>query len=249
MELDKDELERYDRQILIPNFGREAQEKLKSSSVAVVGLGGLGSISSLYLVAAGVGKLVLIDRDRYQLSDLNRQILCSEKDLGRRKVEVAKEKLTSLNSKVEVECLDIEVTKENLEKIGKVDVIVDGTDNWETRFLLNEYCVANEIPFIHAGVSEFHGHLVTVMPRVGPCLKCIFPRSVETPEKIAVIGATPCLFASLQVMEAIKLLTGIGKPLSDKMLFLDGKDMEIELIRIRRNPKCEVCGRYPPKSA
>lgn len=248
MALSKEELERYSRQILINGFGEEAQEKLKNSSVAVVGLGGLGSISSLYLVAAGIGKLILVDKEKYQLSDLNRQILCTEKDLKRKKVLVAKEKLSSLNRNVKIKCLDIELTRDTVNELGRVDVVVDATDNWETRFLLNEYCVSKNIPFVHAGVSEFHGHLITIIPRKSACLRCIFPRDLKSFERVAVIGATPCFFASLQVIEVIKLLTNIGKPLSDKILFMDAKTMEIEFIKVKRDPNCEICS-HPPKSA
>jgi adenylyltransferase/sulfurtransferase len=242
MRLSASELKRYDRQILIPNWGLEGQLKLKDSKVVVAGIGGLGSPSSLYLVAAGIGEVILVDKDKFELSNLNRQILSSQKDLGRFKAEIAKEKLEMLNTEVKVTGLVAEVSKENIgHLIGDADVVVDGMDNWKGRFIINEYCVSQDIPFVHAGVSSLNGQMITIVPGKGPCLRCIFPEAPPEIKRTPIFGATPAIFSSIQVMEVIKLLTGIGKPLVGRMLFLDGTDMSFETIEIKRSDNCPIC--------
>jgi len=241
--LSHSELERYDRQILISGLGTDGQKRLKAAKVAVAGVGGLGCPASIYLAAAGIGKIVLLDNERFEFSDLNRQILGWEKDIGRFKAEVAKEKLEALNSGIEVKAAFVEITKDNVQNVMEdVDVVVDGQDNWKTRFILNEYCVTHNVPFVHAGVSALHGQITTIVPSEGPCLRCIFPKDPPEREKIPVLGATPALFASLQVMETIKLITGIGRPLVGRMLFVDGREMIFETMEVKRNVKCPVCG-------
>ena len=243
MSLSHSELERYDRQILISNLGTDGQKRLKAAKVAVAGVGGLGCPASIYLAAAGIGKMILLDNERFELSDLNRQILGWEKDIGRFKAEVAKEKLDAANSQIEVEAVVVEITKENVQNVMEdADVVVDGQDNWKTRFILNEYCVTQNVPFVHAGVSALHGQVTTIVAGKGPCLRCIFPKDPPEREKIPVLGATPALFASLQVMETVKLVTGIGKPLVGRMLFVDGREMVFETMEVKRNVKCPVCG-------
>ncbi|MCK4482385.1 ThiF family adenylyltransferase, partial [Candidatus Bathyarchaeota archaeon] len=154
-----------------------------------------------------------------------------------------KEKLEALNSEIEVEAVVAEITRDNVHNlIGDVDVVVDGQDNWKTRFILNEYCVTRGIPFVHAGVSAMHGQMTTIVPGKGPCLRCIFPKDPPEVEEIPVLGATPALFASLQVMEAIKLVTGIGRLLVGRMLFASGEEMAFETVEVKRNIKCPVCG-------
>jgi len=241
--LSHSELERYDRQILISNLGTDGQKRLKAAKVAVAGVGGLGCPTSIYLAAAGIGKIILLDSERFELSDLNRQILGWEKDIGRFKAEVAKEKLDAANSQIEVEAVVVEITKENVQNVMEdADVVVDGQDNWKTRFILNEYCVTQNVPFVHAGVSALHGQITTIVAGKGPCLRCIFPKDPPEREKIPVLGATPALFASLQVMETVKLVTGIGRPLVGRMLFVDGREMVFETMEVKRNVKCPVCG-------
>ncbi|MBS7615205.1 HesA/MoeB/ThiF family protein, partial [Candidatus Bathyarchaeota archaeon] len=222
MSLSQQELERYSRQIIMNKWGKEGQIKLKNSAVAVVGLGGLGSISSTLLAAVGVGKLVLIDGDKLSLSDLNRQILYSSKDIGKFKVEIAKERLTALNPEVEISAINKEITVDKVSSIvGKVDIVVDGLDNWKTRFTVNDYCVKSRIPFVHAGVSQFYGQITSVLPGKGPCLRCIFPKEPTETEVNPIFSGTPSALASLQVMEAVKCLMGIGKLLVGRMLFID----------------------------
>jgi molybdopterin/thiamine biosynthesis adenylyltransferase len=242
MELSQSELERYNRQIIIDGWGKEGQTKLKKSSVAVVGVGGLGCVSSTYLVAAGVGKLILIDNDRTSLSDLNRQVLYTLKDIGQFKAETAKKRLVTLNPEIKVETVLEEVLGDNVSKIiGNVDAVVDGLDNWKTRFIINDFCVKNRVPLIHAGVSQFYGQIITVMPGKGPCLRCIFPKEPSETRTNPIFGGTPSALASLQVIEVIKCLTGIGKPLVGRMLFIDGEEMTIETAEIKKNPNCPAC--------
>ena len=237
------EFERYSRQMMIEGWGVDGQRRLRNARVVVVGVGGLGCPASIYLTAAGVGRLLLVDRGRFKLNNLNRQILGWTGDVGRLKVEAAKEKLEALNPEVKVDALAVEVTKENArDLIRGASVVVDGMDNWRTRFIINEACVRERIPFIHAGVSEFHGQLTTIIPGESPCLRCIFPENPPEMELFPVLGATPSLFASLQVMEAIKIITGIGEPLTGRMLFFNGKDMDFALIEVKRNSNCPTCG-------
>jgi molybdopterin/thiamine biosynthesis adenylyltransferase len=243
MSLSHSELEQYERQMLISGWGVEGQKKLKASKVAVVGIGGLGCPASIYLAAVGVGKVILIDKEKFELNNLNRQILGWQRDIGRFKAGVAKEKLEALNPEIEVEAVVAEITGENAhDVIGDVDVVVDGQDNWKTRFVINDYCVTRKIPFIHAGVSMLHGQLTTIVPGKGPCLRCIFPKDPPEVERVPVLGATPALLASLQVMETVKLVTGIGKPLVGRMLFVNGEEMAFETVEVKRSIECPVCG-------
>ena len=240
--LSPSELERYERQMLISGWGVEGH-KLKAAKLAVAGIGSLGCLASLYLAAAGIGRIVLVDKGKFKLNNLNRQILCWQKNVGKFKAEVAKEKLEALNPEIEVDAVVAEVTKDNAhDVIGEVNVVVDGQDNWKTRFIINEYCVRHSIPFIHAGVSALHGQMTTMVPGKGPCLRCIFPKDPQEVEKITVLGATPALLASLQVMETVKLVTGVGKPLVGRMLFANGEEMVFETVEVKRNIECSVCG-------
>lgn len=244
MSLSASELERYDRQIRIPGFGVDSQMKLKNSKVVVVGVGGLGCAASTYLAAAGVGKVVLVDKERFELNNLNRQILGYQSDLGKLKVEVAKAKLKEFNPEVEIEAVPVELSERNVDDvIGNVDVVLDCLDNWETRFLINDYCVLKNTPLIHAAVSELYGQITTVMPRKGPCLRCIFHKipAVQT-EAIPILGAVPAVLASLEVVEAVKLLSGIGEPLVGRMLFLDFRRMSFDTIQLSKRRDCPTCG-------
>ena len=244
MSLTPSELERYERQMLIPGWGLDGQKRLKAAKVVVAGIGGLGCPASIYLTAVGIGKIILIDKEKFELNNLNRQVLGWQDDIGKFKTEAAREKLEALNSEIEVEAVVAEISKDNAHNvIGDVDVVVDGQDNWKTRFIINEYCVTNRIPFIHAGVSSLHGQMTTILPGEGPCLRCIFPKEPPEVEKILVLGATPALLASLQVMETVKLVTKIGKPLVGRILFVNGEEMVFETVEVKRNVDCPVCGK------
>jgi adenylyltransferase/sulfurtransferase len=240
--LKSQELEKYDRQIRILGFGVEGQKRLKSARILVAGLGGLGCPASMYLAVAGVGKLVLVDREKVELSNLNRQILYSSSDVGRPKVDVAVERLTHLNPDVEIEALALEINEENVkELVKKVDVVVDGMDNYKARFLINEACVAYGKPFVHAAVYGLEGQLLTVLPGKGPCLRCIIPSDPPEQDAVPVLGATPGVMAALEVIEVVKLIVGLGRPCIDKLLIFDGYEMRFHEIKVEPSPNCSVC--------
>lgn len=243
IELTSREIERYDRQIRLSELGLEGQRKLKGAKVLVAGLGGLGCPASIYLVAAGIGRVILVDRERVELSNLNRQILHWDKDIGRFKVDSAVEKLRQLNQDVEVEGRIVEINEENVYNLVKeVDVVVDGMDNFKTRFILNKACIDLGVPFIHGAIYGLEGRLMTIVPGEGPCLRCLIP--VDPPEikPFPVLGATPGVIACLQAIEAVKLITGMGVPCVGKLLIFDGLEMEFHKIEVRKSPSCRVCG-------
>jgi adenylyltransferase/sulfurtransferase len=217
--------------------------RLKRAGVVVAGVGGLGCLAAIYLCAAGVGRIRIIDSDRVELNNLNRQILYWERDIGRYKAESAKEKLEQLNSDVAVEAVKVAITDRNSgELIHGFDVVVDGMDNFPTRFLLNEACVNHGIPFVHGSIYGFEGFMTTIVPYKTPCLRCIYPEPLpKRLEKFPVVGTTPAAIACLQVTEALKLITGIGKPCLGKLLFWDGEDMSFSEIKTIRRTDCPVC--------
>jgi adenylyltransferase/sulfurtransferase len=228
--------------MVIPGWGDVGQQRLRDATVAVTGVGGLGCPVSIYLAAAGVGRLVLIDRDVFELSNLNRQILGWDDDIGKPKAEVARRKLAELNPEIEVEARVLTITPDNVAaQIWGCDVVVDAMDNWATRFTINDACVARRIPYVHAGIYGFNGQAMTVVPGEGPCLRCIIP--VQPPEmtNFPVIGATPGLFAMVEVMETLKLIVGLGEPLVGRLLIFNGEDMSTYVVEVRRNPQCPVC--------
>jgi adenylyltransferase/sulfurtransferase len=211
--------------------------------VAVAGLGGLGSPASIYLAAAGVGRITIIDAERIERSNLNRQVLHWEPDIGQSKVKSASEKLRAINSDTKVDEISVKITSENVDQLIKgADVVVDGTDNYPTRYLLNETCVRNRIPFVHGAVEGLVGQVMTILPGKGPCLKCAVPKEPPKKSVFPVLGATPGVIGCLQAMEAIKLITGVGKPLVGRMLIFNGIDMTFDEMKVNRNPNCPVCG-------
>jgi molybdopterin/thiamine biosynthesis adenylyltransferase len=241
--LSRREIERYDRQMMIRGWGHEGQAKLKLASVVVAGLGGLGCPAALYLCAAGVGRIRIIDKERCDLNNLNRQILYWESDVGRYKAELAKEKLERLNSSVTIEAVRDTITDRNAtELIQGFNVVVDGLDNFRTRLVLNRACVSKDMPFVHGSIYGLEGYVTTIVPHRTPCLMCIYGEVPSEIEKFPVVGATTATIASLEVMETLKLITGIGMPYSGKLLFWDGADMSFHEIDVQRKPHCPVCG-------
>ena len=241
--LTKEDLIRYDRQILYPAFGEEGQRKLKQAHVLIAGVGGLGSPVAIYLASAGVGKLTLVDCDAVELSNLNRQILHWEADIGEQKVTSAARKLEKLNSTVEVNSHAVRITPENYSGLLQgVDLVMDCMDNMATRFVLNEGCIKAGIPLIHGGIYGMMGEITTIIPGQTPCFECIFPRDVEGKSPFPVFGFTPALIASLQVMEAIKLLAGFGELLTGKMLYVNGEETIFMTVDLQKNKACRVCG-------
>jgi adenylyltransferase/sulfurtransferase len=236
------ERERYDRQIMIRDIGVEGQEKLKRSRVMVAGAGGLGSPIAIYLTAAGVGTIRLIDHDQVTLSNLNRQILHWEEDIERKKTDSAKTKLRRLNSGVTLEAMAETITEENVSQlIEGCDVIVDAMDNLPTRYVLNRCAVEKKIPFFHGAVNGFEGRAMTILPGKTACLRCLY-RGPVPQEKFPVIGVAPAMIGIIQVTEVIKYLVGIGKLLTNRLLIYDGLDLTFTELMVHKNPGCEHCG-------
>ncbi len=240
--LTKDERERYDRQIMIREFGEGGQEKLKRAKVIVAGSGGLGSPVSIYLAAAGVGTIRIVDHDRVELSNLNRQVLHWDKDIGMKKVDSAAEKLSQLNQSVRIEPMAETINDDNVSSlVADFDVIVDAMDNLPTRYLLNKAAIENNIPFVHGAVHGLEGRAMTIIPGKSTCLKCIY-RGLSPEEKFPVIGVTPAVIACIQATEVIKYIVGIGKLLTNRLLIYDGLSMKFTEMVVRRDPDCEHCG-------
>jgi molybdopterin-synthase adenylyltransferase len=236
------ERERYDRQIMIGELGHEGQEKLKRSRVVIAGAGGLGSPIAYYLTAAGIGRIRVIDRDEVALSNLNRQILHWEEDIGRKKVDSARVKLRNLNSVVEIEAIPEMITEDNvLNLVGECDAIVDGMDNLPTRYILNRCAIEKNIPFVHGAVRGFEGRVMTIIPRKTACLRCMF-RGQVAQEKFPVIGVVPAVIGSIQATEVIKYLAGIGRLLTNRLLIYDGLEATFTEFTVKKNPDCDHCG-------
>jgi molybdopterin/thiamine biosynthesis adenylyltransferase len=237
--LEKDELARYNRQIVIPGFGEEGQRKLKDAHLVIVGVGGLGCASATYLTAAGVGHITIVDFDTVELPDLNRQILYWEDEIGEKKVVVAQRKLSKLNPAVEITPVFARITEENVFSIiGNAQLVVDGLDNSAARLVVNSACVKQGIPYIYGGVSRLRGMVTTILPGKTPCLACLSPEGMGG---LGVLGVAPALVASLQALEAIKILIGRSPSLAGRLLLFNGDDMKFQLLEIRRNENCPVC--------
>ena len=236
------ERERYDRQIMIGEIGQEGQGKLKRSRVVIAGAGGLGSPIAIYLTAAGIGTIRVIDHDRVALSNLNRQVLHWEGDVGRKKVDSARSKLRNLNSTVDIQAVGETITEENVsELVDGCDAIVDAMDNLPTRYILNRCAIEKNIPFFHGAVHGFEGRVLTVLPGETACLRCMY-RGLVPQEKFPVIGVTPAVIGSIQATEVIKYLLGIGKLLTNRLLIYDGLKATFSEFRLNKNPNCDHCG-------
>jgi len=245
--LTKDEKKRYDRQIIIRGFGEEGQEKLKRAKVVIAGGGGLGSPSAIYLAAAGVGTIRIVDHDRVELSNLNRQILHWDKDIGRNKVDSAAEKLRQLNKGVKIEAIEETINEANVSRlVAGFDVILDATDNLPTRYSLNKAAIENHIPFIHGAVYGLEGRAMTIIPGKTACLRCVY-RGTVPQEKFPVVGVTPAVIGCIQATEAIKYLVGIGTLLTNRLLVYEGLSMKFTELLVNRDPDCEHCGHLTGK--
>jgi adenylyltransferase/sulfurtransferase len=240
--LTRDELKRYDRQIMIRGFGQEGQGKLKQARVFIAGAGGLGSPAATYLTAAGVGVIRIVDHDRVELSNLNRQVLHWQEDIGKRKGDSAAQKLKKLNREVEVEAIEEMITEANISQlVSGFDLIVDAMDNMPTRYLLNKVALEKNIPFFHGAVYGFEGRAMTIIPGKTACLRCVY-RGVIPEEKFPVIGVTPAVIGCIQATEVIKYIVGIGQLLTNKLLVYDGLNMKFAEFRLKKDPNCEHCG-------
>jgi molybdopterin-synthase adenylyltransferase len=245
------ELERYSRQLVLPEWSGEAQERLRASSAIVVGMGALGSPAALYLVAAGVGTVGVVDDGQVELSNLHRQPLHFTPDLELPKVTTAAVKLRILNPEVQVEEYQVRVEQSNAEAIvAGADVVLDCTDSFETRYLLNDACCAQGVPLVSGAVLGFGGQALTVVPGRSACYRCAFekpppPGSVPSCREAGVLGATAGIVGSIQALEALKLLTGVGRPLLDTILQLDALTMEQTLVATERRAGCPGCAAVP----
>lgn len=239
---------RYKRHIMLPEIGEEGQKKLAESRVLVVGAGGLGSPVCLYLAAAGIGTIGIADFDTVDVSNLQRQVLYRESDVGRPKAEAAAERLRERNSQLTVEIYPEGLTEENADAmVSRYDVVVDATDNFHTRYLLNDAVVRQRKPEVYGAICEYDGQ-VTVFSPEGPCLRCLNPEQPAQGEgpnaaDYGVLGVLPGMIGCIQAEEVIKLLLGFGEALIGRMLFLDTKTMTFDEMELRKNPRCPVCGR------
>ena len=246
--LSADEMARYSRQVAMPEFGAVAQARLRRSRVLLIGAGGLGSPAAQYLAAAGVGTLGIVDPDVVELSNLHRQLLHATPDVGRAKVESARDRLRALNPHVRVEVIRDRFSAANAVDLARGwDVVVDGCDNFPTRYASNDACVALGIPNVYGAVWRFEGQVAVFAPSLGgPCYRCVNPRAPEPGTvpgcaEAGVLGVLPGLVGTLQALEAIKLLAGIGRPLVGRLLRVDGLEMKFREFALRVDPRCERC--------
>lgn len=251
MAFSTEELERYTRQLILKDIGVKGQRKIKDGKVLVIGAGGLGSPAIMYLAAAGVGTIGIADADCVDLTNLQRQIIHTTDDLGIPKVESAAATVKALNPNVNVETYQEFVSSENIKEIIEpYDFIIDATDNFPAKYLINDACVLCEKPFSHAGILRFEGQLTTYVPGEGPCFRCMFavpppPELSPTCKQAGIIGAVPGVVGSLQAVEAIKFLTGAGELLVGKLLIVDLFTMEFHTVNMPREDSCPVCGKNP----
>ena len=252
-ELDNDEVLRYSRHLIIPEVGLEGQRRLKASRVLLVGAGGLGSPLGLYLAAAGVGHLGLVDFDLVDLTNLHRQVIHGTKDLGRPKLDSARDRIADVNPHVHVETYDTRLTSENaLEIVRGYDVVIDGTDNFPTRYLVNDACVLSGIPNVYGSIFRFEGQVSVFATEKGPCYRCLFrepppPGLVPSCAEGGVLGVLPGLVGMLQATEALKLLLGIGQPLIGRLLLVDALRAQFRTLKLQRDPECPACGTHELK--
>lgn len=251
MHLTDEQIERYSRQIALKELGTAGQERLMQGSVLIIGAGGLGSPAALYLAAAGVGKIGIADADAVDLSNLQRQILHTTKDLGRPKVESARNSVQALNPETDVRIYQDYVSADNIREImADYDFVLDATDNFSSKFLINDACVLDHKPFCHAGILGFQGQLMTYLPGSSPCCRCLFqtpppPDVAQASRKTGVLGAVPGVIGSLEAAEAIKYLTGVGELLTGRLLTFDARTMAFRTVPVVQNPECSVCGQHP----
>lgn len=242
--LTEKELQRYDRQIMIYGFGEEGQEKLKKARVFIAGAGGLGSPTAIYLAAAGIGTIRMADHDTVELSNLNRQVLHWDENIGGRKAESAVAKLQKLNPDVRIEAIAETLTEANASQlVADSDLIVDAMDNLPTRYLLNKTAIEKGIPFFHGAVYGFEGRAMTVIPGKSACLNCLYHGVAVPKVKFPVIGVTPAVIGCIQATEVIKYITGLGELLTDRLLNYDALRMKFTEFKINRDPDCEHCGK------
>ena len=254
-ELSREEILRYSRHLLIPEVGLDGQRKLKGSSALIIGTGGLGSPVALYLAAAGVGHLGLVDYDVVDESNLQRQIVHGTASLGKNKVESARARLLDLNPAIQVDAFNEPFTSANAMRIaGPFDILIDGTDNFPTRYLTNDLCVLTGKPNVYGAVFRFDGQASVFYAKAGPCYRCLFPEPpppglVPSCADAGVLGILPGTIGTIQATEALKFLLGIGSSLVGRLLLYNALDMTFEYVKLKKNPQCKVCGPHPELTA
>src|ERR1700712_759790 len=252
MQLNNDEIRRYSRHLILPEVGLAGQKKIKATSVLCIGAGGLGSPIALYLAAAGIGKIGIVDFDTVDYSNLQRQILHTDADVGRSKAESAKETINGINPNVEVVIHNTRISSENaLDLIRPYDIIVDGTDNFPTRYLTNDACVLLKKPNVYGSIFRFEGQASVFAPHLGgPCYRCLYPEPpppgmVPSCAEGGVLGVLPGIIGVMQAIEAIKLIMGIGESLMGRLVHFDALKMKSREFKLRKDPNCPVCGENP----
>ncbi|MBI3004487.1 MAG: molybdopterin-synthase adenylyltransferase MoeB [Ignavibacteriales bacterium] len=251
IQLNREELRRYGRHLIMPEVGLTGQKKLKNSRVLLIGAGGLGSPLGLYLAAAGVGSIGIVDFDVVDQTNLQRQIIHSTKDVGRPKLHSARERILETNPNIHVETYETRLTSENaLEILKDYDVVVDGTDNFPTRYLVNDGCVLLGKPNVYGSIFRFEGQASVFYSREGPCYRCLYPEPpppglVPSCAEGGVLGVLPGIIGTIQANETIKLLLGIGEPLIGRLLLFDALKMEFRELTLRKNPDCPICSENP----
>lgn len=249
--LSHEEIHRYSRHLLIPEVGLEGQQKLKGSSVLIVGTGGLGSPLSLYLAAAGIGRIGIVDYDEVDFSNLQRQIIHGESRLGDLKVDSARDRMLDLNPAIEVDTYNEFLNSENAFQIAEpYDLIIDATDNFPSRYLINDLSVLTGKPNVYGSIFRFDGQASVFYAEKGPCYRCLFPEPpppglVPSCAEGGVFGVLPGIIGSIQAAEALKLLLGIGSPLIGRLLLVDALEMSFQAVKLQKNPDCKICGKNP----
>jgi molybdopterin/thiamine biosynthesis adenylyltransferase len=251
MEFTEEQINRYSRHILLPEVGGKGQKKIAKARILLVGAGGLGSPAALYLAAAGVGRIGLIDSDVVDLTNLQRQVLHHTTDVGRPKVLSGKEKIQALNPDVAVSIYEERLAAGNALKLfSEYDVVIDGVDNFTAKFLINDACFFAEKPLVHGGILRFDGRVTTIIPRKSACYRCVFktpppPGLVASCQEAGVIGVLAGIIGTIQATEALKLVLGVGRPLTDRLLDFDARNTHFREIKVKRNPQCALCGVHP----
>jgi sulfur-carrier protein adenylyltransferase/sulfurtransferase len=249
-ELTREEIARYSRHLILPDVGVEGQRRLKAARVLLIGAGGLGSPLALYLSAAGVGTLGIVDFDKVDVTNLQRQVVHGTSDVGRSKLDSAADRINDINPNVQVERFETRLTSENaLEIIREFDIVVDGTDNFATRYLVNDACVILGKPNVYGSIFRFEGQASVLATPDGPCYRCLFrepppPGLVPSCAEGGVLGVLPGLVGTIQATETIKLILGIGEPLIGRLLLVDALSAQFRTVKIRRDPTCPACGTH-----
>ena len=255
IDFDDAQLERYSRQIILDEVGIAGQEKIFTAKVLIVGAGGLGSSAALYLAAAGIGTIGIVDYDAVELSNLHRQIIHFTKDIKTAKVDSAADKMHAINPDILVRTHRLRLCAGNVLDIVKgYDFVIDGSDNFPTKFLVNDACIFAAVPFSHGGILRFEGQTMTVLPGLSACYRCIFPKPpplnvVPACSQVGVLGPVAGILGSIQAAEALKYVIGVGQSLTDALLTFDATTMDFHKVRLKKQKNCQICGENPTISA